>query len=266
MALSLILGLAAAIVFLNYVIPRKELWVGEKRISVAKNRADPDLRRTLKFRRKTAIINSIVVLACASFFIWTFAGGEDRAQAEHQTQKQMIRVQTSAAPYFVAPLTDSQLRDLAASKIAEIAVTLPDGTSLNVPFKYEFGGFLLPNGSQLRAQTTTPIIDKGSIWRVTANQQREWIGVAAIQKFKDDTIAELTANYGILLDDKQSFELEIPDKSPETLTRYGTTKLATASGDDYLLVNATLIWDQEFKLISAPEGGTVQTELPRVKQ
>lgn len=260
------IGLVSVIVFLNYVIPRKKLWVGEERISVADNRADPDLRHLLKSRRKTTAISLAITLACASFFIWTFTGGEAAAQRENGVQDQMARVQASATSHFVDPLTDSQLRDLAELKTTEIGIILPDGTALNIPFNYEPRLFLLTGASNFKAQTDTPIVNKGSTWSITADQQRVWTITAAIKKFQENTVTELTANYGILLDDKQLSELEIPDEAPETITRYGMTKLATSNGDDYLLVNATLIWDQEFKLISTPEGGTIQTELPRVSK
>lgn len=69
--------------------------------------------------------------------------------------------------------------------------------------------------------------------------------------------------YSIDLEAEQLEELRVPKMLPTEPAEYGTAPVVLSSGDgEYLRLDATLIWDGEFKLVGPIESNTL-TELPR---
>lgn len=92
----------------------------------------------------------------------------------------------------------------------------------------------------------------GRDFPVAIDQQLLWL----VGGMAEDT-------YGIDLEAGQLEELRVPKALPTEPAEFGTTPVVLSLGDgEYLRLDATLIWDGEFKLVGPVESNTL-TELPR---
>ncbi len=180
------------------------------------------------------------------------------APVSSRTFEQAQSYQSYSAEAFVNALSQDEAFALAAGRTASVTrlVILPDGGEREVAF--------VPFQASGPGPVTVPLVPATSEddrtlseagWEPDADAQRQWKANAEVGDLIERT-------YGIRLDSNQRERLRIPDEAPETLTRYGSTRLTFPSTGGYFDGEVTLIWDGEFKLIGS-EGTDRAAELTR---
>lgn len=260
MIFGTILMLINLFVLICHLVPLRTVYIpktateGARVAEVSEERNHPAVKEKLRKRRRVAAISLMLTLVFAGYFLWTEVSGENRLQNEVAIQARMELIEDEYGSYFIE-LTEDQLRSLAAGEITDLPVVFEDGTLRDVSFSYSFQ-FRLAGFALLPQETVKPLIVKDSSWVIPAEQQRIWLLQASVVELVNE-------RYGIPLTGDQVEALQVPAEAPSGLTRYGTIPLTLPGSGGYSNIEATLIWDNGFKLIGIPEGGTVQEELPR---
>lgn len=262
---SYLFGGIALIVLICYsVFSSNHIWVmgeekgqGTVKVSLKGKPTHPEAKEELRYRRTWKLVLSVLVALAATFLLWSTLSGETARQDAASHQIRLNTVREFAEGYLLDAPTDEQVEKLSNSEPVSLPIAFSDGTIQQVELTY--GNWFWGSSYLLVDESVEGYVAKGDLISFPTELQRAW----QLQGLIRDKISE---RYGLSLTEDQITELELPSEIPSTLTRYGSIPLTLAAQDGYINIEATLIWDGDFKLVGIPGGDAELQELPSAQE